>query len=93
VSPYLLYYDLTLLLIPMVLAACAPIAGGKTLVRHLVWPWLTAALYAAATLSRSIALAIGVQVVVPAILIYLVVIMYHQKFSLCRRIAPRGEQC
>ena len=68
VSPYLLYYDLTLLLIPMVLAACS---RGRSWAHPLVWPWLTAALYAAATLSRSIAAATGVQVVVPMILIYL----------------------
>jgi alpha-1,2-mannosyltransferase len=74
VSPYLLYYDLTLLLIPMVLAACAQIAGGRPFVRHLIWPWLTAALYGAATCSRSIAAATGVQFVVPMILIYLVAV-------------------
>jgi alpha-1,2-mannosyltransferase len=73
VSPYLLYYDLTLLLIPMVLAACTQAVAGRSWARHLIWPWLTAALYAAATLSRSIAAATGVQVVVPMILIYLVV--------------------
>jgi hypothetical protein len=85
VSPYLLYYDLTLLLIPMVLAACAPIAGGRPLLRHLVWPWLTAALYASATLSRSIAAATGVQVVVPVILMYLLAIIYHQAFHCATR--------
>jgi alpha-1,2-mannosyltransferase len=72
VSPYLLYYDLTLLLIPMVLAACNRSVAGGWRAHHLLWPWLTAALYAAATLSRSTAAATGVQVVVPMILIYLV---------------------
>jgi hypothetical protein len=71
VSPYLLYYDLTLLLIPMVLATFTRAVAGRSWARRLIWPWLTAALYAAATLSRSIAAATGVQVVVPMILIYL----------------------
>ena len=73
VSPYLLYYDLTLLLIPMVLAACTRAVAGRSRARPLVWPWLTAALFAAATLSRSIAAATGIQVIVPIIVIYLVV--------------------
>jgi hypothetical protein len=74
VSPYLLYYDLTLLLIPIVLAACSRTMAGRSRARTLIWPWLTAALYAAATLSRSIAAATAVQVVVPMILIYLVAV-------------------
>jgi hypothetical protein len=75
VSPYLLYYDLTLLLIPMVLAACTRPAAGRSWSRPLIWPWLNAALYAAATLSRSIAAATGIQLIVPMILIYLVAII------------------
>jgi hypothetical protein len=74
VSPYLLYYDLTLLLIPMVLASCSPLATGAPWGRRHIWPGLTAVLYLTAEMSRSIAGVTRIQIIVPVMMIYLLVL-------------------
>ena len=55
ISPHLLYYDLTLLLIPMVLAACSRPENIGNRTNDIVWPWSTAILFAGATVSRFVA--------------------------------------
>ena len=75
VSPYLLYYDLTLLLIPMVLAACSRPATGASWTHRRVWPGLTAAVYVATEISRLIAGMIRVQIIVPVIMVYALVLV------------------
>jgi hypothetical protein len=87
ISPHLLYYDMTLLLIPMILAACSgPVAMG-TQTNDIVWPWSTAILFAGATVSRSVAADTGFQIIVPMILIYLIVLVE----SRCRMPTPPGR--
>jgi hypothetical protein len=84
ISPHLLYYDLTLLLIPMVLAAGSrPVPMGPR-IPDIGWPWSTAILYAGATISRTVAADTGIQIIVPLILIFLIVLVE----SRCRQPAP-----
>jgi hypothetical protein len=73
VSPHLLAYDLTLLLLPMGLAVGSRFVPGGDRARDPVW-LMTGALYAAASASRWIAAAAGVQIVVPMVLVYLAVL-------------------
>ena len=86
ISPHLLYYDLTLLVIPMVLAACPRPAEMGTRTNDIVWPWSTAILFAGATVSRFVAADTGIQIIVPLILIFMIVLAE----SRCRLPAPRG---
>ncbi len=87
ISPHLLYYDLTLLLIPMVLAACSRPVEMGTRTNDIVWPWSTAILFAGATVSRFVAADTGIQIIVPMILIFMILLAE----SRCRLPAPRGR--
>ncbi len=81
ISPHLLYYDLTLLLLPMVLVACSPPVAAPHRMRDALWPWGTAFLYAAVAISPAIAAATRVQIIVPVILIYMVLLAQAQSAS------------
>jgi hypothetical protein len=70
ISPHLLAYDLTLLLIPMGLVVGSRTVPGGDRARDPVW-LMTGALYAGASVSRWAAAAAGVQVVVPLTFAYL----------------------
>jgi hypothetical protein len=75
ISPHLLYYDLTLLLLPMVLVAGPwPVTMARR-TRDIVWPWSTTILYAAVTISPAVAAATRFQIIVPLMLIYLVLLV------------------
>ena len=83
ISPHLLYYDLTLLLIPMILAAGwrSVAMGNRT--NDIVWPSSTAILFAGATVSRVVAAETRIQVIVPMIVIYMFVLTETR----CKRLA------
>src|SRR5262249_31674144 len=73
ISPHLLAYDLTLLLLPMGLALCSrPLPSGAR-ARDPVW-LLTGIVYAVASLSRLVAAASGIQIIVPVLMVYLIVL-------------------
>jgi Glycosyltransferase family 87 len=73
ISPHLLAYDLTLLVLPMGLAVGSRIVPGGNRARDSVW-LMTGALFAAASVSRWVAASAGLQVVVPLMLVYLAVL-------------------
>ena len=81
ISPHLLYYDLTLLLLPMVLVACSPPVATPHRMRDALWPWCTAILYAAVAISPTVAAVTRVQVIVPVSLLYLILLAEAQSAS------------
>jgi hypothetical protein len=74
ISPHLLAYDLTLLLLPMLLVAVSHPIRTRGGARDRLWPHLTALVYAVATISRPVAAITGVPLVVPVLFAYLVTI-------------------
>ncbi len=77
ISPHLLYYDLTLLLLPMILAVFPPPVLDGSPAHDALWLRLTLLLYTAVTVSRSLAQLTGIQMITPIILIYLVVLVSY----------------
>jgi len=72
VSPHLLAYDLTLLLLPMTIALGArPVPRDRA--RDPLW-LASAVLYLAAGASRWVAEAVGLQIVVPVVFLYIGVV-------------------
>jgi hypothetical protein len=77
ISPHLLAYDLTLLLLPMTITLYArPLPLDRA--RDPVW-LATAALYFAATVSRWLAFAYGLQVVAPTMFVYIIVVWWMMR--------------
>ena len=92
ISPHLLYYDLTLLLIPMMLVALTGTEEKGIRTNDIVWPWSTAILYAGATVSRFVAANTGIQLIVPMILIFMIVLAESRCRPDARRERVTGDE-
>jgi alpha-1,2-mannosyltransferase len=89
ISPHLLAYDLTLLLLPMLLVALSHASRTHGGARDRLWPHPTTVVYAVATISRPVAAVTGLQRVVPLLFAYLITIASEVR----SRIAIGVEAC
>jgi hypothetical protein len=75
-SPHLLTYDLTLLLLPIVLCGALLLCGALVPRRRRPMLWLLVAVYVACGVSPSIARATGIQLTTPILLVLLAVLAF-----------------
>jgi hypothetical protein len=80
-SPHLLTYDLTLLLLPIVLCGTLLLRGGLVAARRRPVLWLLVAVYVACGVSPSIARATGVQLTTPIMVALLATLAFGDQAS------------